>query len=55
VNSQAVAIVPRCEECGEAWLPGDSERWRAEFLDHGPEERLAFWCAACWEREFKSA
>jgi hypothetical protein len=52
MNSQSVAIVPECEECGDRWLPADAERWRAEFLDDGPDDRLAFWCANCWEREF---
>jgi hypothetical protein len=40
VNSHDVAIVPECEECGERWRPADSERWRAEFFDDGPEDRL---------------
>jgi hypothetical protein len=42
MNKQDVAIVPTCEECGERWLPDDSERWRAVFLDDGPEDRLGF-------------
>jgi hypothetical protein len=50
--SPEVAIVPVCEECGERWLPADDERWRAMFLDDGPEDVLMFWCTDCWEREF---
>lgn len=52
VNSQGVAIIPQCEECGDVWLPGDRERWRAEFVDNGPADRLGFCCPACWEHEF---
>jgi hypothetical protein len=55
MNSQDVAIVPNCEECGERWLGVDVERWRAVFIDEGPDERLAFWCAECWLREFEAA
>jgi hypothetical protein len=51
-DSQDVAIVPACEECGERWLPSDPERWRAEFLDDGPDDVLKFWCPDCWRREF---
>jgi hypothetical protein len=43
VSTQRVADVPACEECGERWLPGDSERWLAVFLDDGPEDVLKFW------------
>lgn len=39
MNSQDVAIVPTCAECGERWLPSDPERWRAVFLDEGPDDR----------------
>jgi hypothetical protein len=42
VNSQDVAIVLACEECGARWLPSDPERWRAMFLDDGPEEFSGF-------------
>lgn len=52
MNFQDVAILPACEECGELWLPGDAERWRADFIDDGPEDVLKFWCPGCWEREF---
>jgi hypothetical protein len=47
-----VALVPACAECGERWLPGDPERWRAEFVDDEPQDLLKFWCPECWRREF---
>jgi hypothetical protein len=52
VNAQDVALTSECEECGELWLPGDPGRWRAELIDEGPEDRLAFWCAYYWRHEF---
>ena len=50
MNSQGVAIVPNCEECGDPWLVDDKDRWKAEFIDDGPNEQLRFWCPDCWER-----
>jgi len=47
-----VALTPVCEECRKVWLPADAERWRAYWLDDGPEEKLLFYCAACARREF---
>lgn len=47
-----VALTPVCEECLRVWLPRDTARWRAVFLDDGSEDVLRFWCAGCWEREF---
>jgi hypothetical protein len=35
--------------------PSDPERWRAEFLDDGPEDVLKFWCPESWLREFGAA
>jgi hypothetical protein len=52
MNAHDVVIVPACEECRRVWLPADLARWRAEFLDDGSEDRLGFWCADCWSREF---
>ncbi len=52
VNYQDVALTPEREECGIVWLPSDAERWRAEFVDDGPDDRLGFWCSDCWELEF---
>jgi hypothetical protein len=49
---QAVAIAPECEECGGIWLPSDSNAGGADFVDDGPLDRLGFWCAECWLREF---
>jgi hypothetical protein len=50
--NRQVAFVPVCEECGERWLPADPDRWRAAYIDDGPDDRLLFWCADCWGREF---
>jgi hypothetical protein len=52
VTLSLVGIFPASEECGERRLPGDTKWWRAMFLDDGPEDRLGFWCADCWECEF---
>jgi hypothetical protein len=52
VNSQDVAAVPACEECGDRWLSNDAERWLADFVDDGPGDVLKFWCPECWRREF---
>jgi hypothetical protein len=30
----------------------DGERWRAYWIDDGPEEKLLFYCPECFEREF---
>lgn len=47
-----IATVPNCAECGQLWLPGSAERWRAEFIEDGLDDVLRFWCRTCWEREF---
>ena len=49
MSAEQVALIPRCVECGESWLPNDDERWRA-YLDTNSE--LVFYCAECAEREF---
>jgi hypothetical protein len=49
VSAEQVALVPRCAECGEAWLPDDEERWRA-YLDI--DDEVVFYCFKCAEREF---
>jgi hypothetical protein len=54
MNSQGVAIVPNCDECGDPWLLGDDDRWKAEFIDNGPEDQLRFWRPECWAREFET-
>jgi hypothetical protein len=51
-TTTALPLEQRAELVGEWWLPDDPERWRAELLDDGPEDRLGFWCAGHWEREF---
>jgi hypothetical protein len=49
VSLEGVALIPRCVECGAAWLPADEERWRAylggDDLDEPPD--LAFYCPDC--------
>ena len=55
MNSQGVAIVPNCEECGDPWLLGDEDRWKAEFIEEESEDLLKFWCPDCWERQFGTA
>jgi hypothetical protein len=52
VSADPVAVIPQCEECRRVWLGGDDERWRSYWIDDGPEDRLAFWCPECAEREF---
>jgi len=52
MSVEQVAPIPRCAECGERWLPGDEERWRAYVVDDGPEDKLVFYCPGCAELEF---
>jgi len=52
VSTEQVALIPRCAECGEVWLPGDGDRWQAYWIDDGPDEKLVFYCPECAEREF---
>jgi hypothetical protein len=33
LSAEHVAQIPRCEECGEAWLPVDEDRWQASLHD----------------------
>ena len=47
-----VALTPLCDECRRVWLPLDTARWRAVFLENGDEDVLKFWCAWCWDQEF---
>ena len=49
MSAEQVALIPQSAECGERWLPGDEERWRA-YLDTDSE--LVFYCPDCGEREF---
>ena len=41
-----------CVECRRVWRFLNGERWRAYWIDDGPEEKLLFYCPACSEREF---
>ena len=52
VSAEQIARIAQCEECLEVWLPGYAGRWHAYWIDEGPDERLAFWCPECTEREF---
>jgi hypothetical protein len=46
---EIVALTPVCEGCLRAWLPRDSGRWRAVFVnDDGADDVLRFWCPDCW-------
>jgi hypothetical protein len=49
VSAEQVALIPRCAECGEVWLPADEDRWKAH-LD--TDDELVFYCPACAESEF---
>ena len=49
MSAEQVALIPRCAECGERWLPDDEDHWRAYF-DTG--DVLIFYCPHCAEREF---
>jgi hypothetical protein len=51
VSAEQVALIPRCVECEEVWLPADEERWRAYLTDDEPAE-LAFYSLECDKREF---
>jgi hypothetical protein len=52
MSAESVALIPRCAECGARWLPADSARWQAHWVDDGPDEKLVFYCSECGEREF---
>jgi hypothetical protein len=49
VSAEQVALIPRCAECGDVWLPTDEDRWQAH-LD--TEDELVFYCPECAEGEF---
>jgi hypothetical protein len=48
MSAEQVALIPRCAEYGEVWLPADEERWSA-YLDTDSE--LVFYCPECAERD----
>ena len=50
-----VLLTPKCIECDQIWLPWDTNRWQAYWIDDGLEDVLLFYCAACAKREFGSA
>jgi hypothetical protein len=49
MSTEQVALIPRCAECLNVWLPSDEDRWRA-YLDTDSE--LVFYCPNCAKREF---
>jgi predicted RNA-binding Zn-ribbon protein involved in translation (DUF1610 family) len=49
VSAEQVALILRCAECGEVWLPADEDRWHAYF---DTDDILIFYCPHCAEREF---
>jgi hypothetical protein len=51
MDTEQVALIPRCTECEAHWLPADEERWSAYLTDDEPPE-FAFYCPECAEREF---
>jgi hypothetical protein len=52
VSAEQVALILRCAECLEVWLPDDDDRWRA-YLD--TDDELVFYCPECAECEFDGA
>jgi hypothetical protein len=52
VSAEQVALIPLCEGCRRVWLPDDAERWHADWIDGGPDEKLVFYCPRCAGREF---
>jgi hypothetical protein len=51
VRAEQAALIPRCAECGEHWLPTDPELWFAYYTDDEPPE-LVFYCPESAERQF---
>ena len=52
MSVEPVTLIPQCAECQQVWLADDRDRWRAYWIDDGPEEKLIFYCSTCAEREF---
>jgi len=46
-----VALTPTCAECGDVWLPADTDRWKLIFDAY---DELVWVCPECDEREFGS-
>jgi hypothetical protein len=44
-----VALVPACDECGDVWLPADTDRWK---LHLDVDDEPVWLCPDCDEREF---
>jgi hypothetical protein len=45
MSAEQVALIPRCAECGERWLPDDEDHWRAYF---DTDDVLIFYCPHSW-------
>jgi len=44
-----VALTPACAECGDVWLPADTDRWKLHLdVDDDP----VWFCPDCDAREF---
>jgi RNase P subunit RPR2 len=46
-----VALTPTCAECGDVWLPADTDRWKLIFDAY---DELVWVCPECDQREFGS-
>ena len=52
MSTEQVALIPRCAECLDVWLPNDEDRWHCYVVVDGPDDQLVFYCPNCAEREF---
>jgi hypothetical protein len=44
-----VVLTPTCAECGDVWLPADTDRWKLHLhVDDDP----VWFCLDCDAREF---
>lgn len=44
MSAEQVAVIPRCAESLDVWLPDDGDRWRAYF---DTDDELIFYCPDC--------
>lgn len=52
MRPEMVSAFHHCIECGTVWLPADESRWRAYWVDDGPDDKLVLYCPDCAQREF---
>ena len=38
MSTEQVALIPRCAECLDVWLPDDEDRWHCYVVDDGPDD-----------------